>query len=170
MSSSKMHNTSIEIGNSHAKKKPSPMMEQFLQEKDPHKEFLAKADNTKAREQHTKKLQQLNINTAKGDSTKEGGCGHVSPNAAALDVNSTTAATNDMARSSSGKDNVAYLDFSDLVKISRRQSKLFKTNACRSIIPGPFNDESEIQDDEEDDDEEDDDEEDDPSRTKDLSN
>ncbi|KAL8904072.1 MAG: hypothetical protein Q9171_007181 [Xanthocarpia ochracea] len=68
-----------------------------------------------------------------------------------------------MARSASGKDNVAYPDLNDLVKNSRRQSKLFKTNLRRSIIPGSFNDESEVQDDDEDDDEEGG-----PSRTKDL--
>lgn len=35
------------------------MMEWYLKEKDPHQEFLAKPDHSKAREEHTAQLQQL---------------------------------------------------------------------------------------------------------------
>ncbi|KAL8983743.1 MAG: hypothetical protein Q9205_002112, partial [Flavoplaca limonia] len=53
-------------------KKQPPMMDWYLKEKDPHKEFLAKADTWKAREEHTKQLHQLTTKVIQGDSTNKG--------------------------------------------------------------------------------------------------
>ncbi|KAL8774825.1 MAG: hypothetical protein Q9209_000764 [Squamulea sp. 1 TL-2023] len=47
-------------------------MKWYLQEKDPHREFLTRPNQTKTREEHTKQLQQLKSKTATGDSTKKG--------------------------------------------------------------------------------------------------
>ena len=48
------------------------MMDWYLKEKDPHKEFLAKAETSKAREEHTKQLQHLTTKVIQGDSTNKG--------------------------------------------------------------------------------------------------
>ena len=56
------------------------MMEWYLKEKDPHQEFLAKADHSKAREEHRAQLQQLITKVTSKDSNNKADrkCGKVS--------------------------------------------------------------------------------------------